>query len=268
MAGRAPVPEGDSVFRAARRLNTALAGATVTRFELRVPQAATVDLTGDVVHDVVARGKHLLHRIGPWTLHTHLKMEGEWHVYRRGERWRAPGFRARAVIGAHAPDGTEWETVGFDLADIRVVPTTAEDELVGYLGPDPLSDAWDPAAAAQNLAADSRAVHVALQDQRNVAGFGNEYVNEILFVRGVLPTTPASETDAASLVDLGSRMIRANRDRSDRTFTGDARPGRTTWVYRREGRPCRRCGTLIRGGSLGADPTRERIVFWCPTCQR
>ncbi|WP_214468349.1 DNA-formamidopyrimidine glycosylase family protein [Microbacterium flavescens] len=261
------MPEGDTVYRTARRLDDALAGATVTRFELRVPQVAAVDLTGSVVHGVVSRGKHLLHRIGDQTLHSHLKMEGEWHVYRRGERWRNAAFKARAVIGATSPDGTEWETVGFDLADITVVPTTAEDTLVGYLGPDPLSPDWDPAEAARRLSADSRAVHVAIQDQRNVAGFGNEYANEILFVRGVLPTTPAERTDAAALVDLGARMIRANRDRSGRTFTGDARPGRSTWVYRREGRECRRCGAIIRGGSLGADPTKERIVFWCPVCQ-
>jgi endonuclease VIII len=261
------VPEGDTVYRTARRLDTALHGATVTRFELRVPQLATADLTGQTIHEVVPRGKHLLHRIGEHTLHSHLKMEGEWHVYRRGDRWRAAAFKARAVIGATAPDGTEWETVGFDLADLALVLTRDEDSLVGYLGPDPLSDSWDPGEAARRLGDDTRAVHVALQDQRNVAGFGNEYVNEILFVRGILPTTPAHETDAAAIVDLGSRMIRANRDRSGRTFTGDARPGRSTWVYRREGRPCRRCGTAIRGGSLGADPTRERIVFWCPVCQ-
>lgn len=261
------MPEGDTVYRAARRLDEALAGATVTRFELRVPQVATVDLTGEVVRGVFSRGKHLLHRIGDQTLHTHLKMEGEWHVYRRGERWRNAAFKARAVIGATAPDGTEWETVGFDLADIAVVPTSAEDSLVGYLGPDPLAADWDPGEAARRLGADRRAVHVALQDQRNVAGFGNEYANEILFVRGILPTTPANETDAAAIVDLGARMIRANRDRSGRTFTGDSRPGRSTWVYRREGRECRRCGTLIRGGELGADPTKERIVFWCPVCQ-
>ena len=262
------MPEGDTVHRTARRLDAALAGATVTRFELRVPQAATVDLSGEIAHGVVARGKHLLHRIGDQTLHSHLKMEGEWHVYHRGERWRAPAFRARAVIGATAPDGAEWETVGFDLAEITVVPTRDEETLVGHLGPDPLSEDWDPAEAARRLAADTRPVHVALQDQRNIAGFGNEYVNEILFVRGILPTTPANETDAAAVVDLGARMIRANRDRAGRTFTGDARRGQTTWVYRREGRPCRRCGTLIRGGALGADPTRERIVFWCPSCQR
>jgi len=256
------VPEGDTVFRAARRLHEALAGHPVARFDLRVPQVATVDLTGEVVHAVVPRGKHILHRIGAWTLHSHLKMEGEWHVYRRGGRWRKPGYKARAIVGT-----TEWDTVGFDLADIAVVPTEREGELVDHLGPDPLAQDWDPAEAARRLVADPREIHVALLDQRNVAGFGNEYANEILFVRGILPTTPAPEVDTASLVEVGTRMIRANRDRSGRTFTGDSRPGQSTWVYRREGRPCRRCGTQIRGGELGADPTRERIIFWCPVCQ-
>ena len=256
------MPEGDTVFRTAQRLDEALAGALVTRFELRVPQAATVDLRGREVHGVVSRGKHLLHRIGEHTLHSHLKMEGTWHVYRPGDRWRKPAFTARAIVGT-----PECETVGFDLADISVVPTADEARLVGHLGPDPLSGDWDPAEAVRRLSADTRAVHVAIQDQRNIAGFGNEYANEILFVRGVLPTTPADETDAAAMVDLGARMIRANRMRVNRTFTGDARPGMTTWVYGREGRPCRRCGTPIRGGSLGADATRQRNVFWCPTCQ-
>jgi endonuclease-8 len=110
-------------------------------------------------------------------------------------------------------------------------------------------------------------VHVAIQDQRNIAGFGNEYASEILFVRGILPTTPADRTAAVALVDLGARMIRANRDRPGRTFTGDSRRGQSTWVYGREGRPCRRCGSVIRRGTLGADPTKQRIAFWCPVCQ-
>ncbi|NYF16736.1 endonuclease-8 [Microbacterium sp. AK009] len=256
------MPEGDTVFRAARRLHEALAGHPVARFDLRVPQVATVDLTGETVHAVIPKGKHILHRIGAWTLHSHLKMEGEWHVYRRGGRWRKPGYKARAVVGT-----TEWDTVGFDLADIAVVPTEREGELVDHLGPDPLAQDWDPAEAARRLVADPREIHVALLDQRNVAGFGNEYANEILFVRGILPTTPASEVDAAALLEVGTRMIRANRDRSGRTFTGDSRPGQSTWVYRRDGRPCRRCGTQILGGELGPDPTRERIIFWCPVCQ-
>jgi endonuclease-8 len=256
------VPEGDSVYQVARRLREALAGAEVTAFDLRVPQAATVDLRGGTVHDVMPRGKHLLHRIGEYTLHSHLKMEGEWHLYRPGARWHKPAYTARAVVGTR-----DWQSVGFDLADIAVVPTADEERLVGYLGPDPLSDSWDPVEAAGRLGSDSRAVHVAIQDQRNIAGFGNEYASEILFVRGILPTTPADRTDAVALVDLGARMIRANRDRPGRTFTGDSRRGQATWVYGREGRPCRRCGSIIRRTTLGADPTKQRIAFWCPVCQ-
>jgi endonuclease-8 len=150
---------------------------------------------------------------------------------------------------------------------VEVLPTADEDRIVGHLGPDPLSPSWDPVEAARRLSADTRAVHVALLDQRNVAGFGNEYANELLFVRGILPTTPATDVDATGLLQTGARMIQVNRDRHGRTFTGDTRPGRQTWVYRREGKPCRRCGTLIRRTDLGADPTAERIVFWCPRCQ-
>ncbi|MBU4464348.1 MAG: Fpg/Nei family DNA glycosylase [Actinobacteria bacterium] len=257
------MPEGDTVYRAAKRLHEVLAGHEALRFDLRVPQAATVDLQGETVHGVVPRGKHLLLRIGEFTLHSHLKMEGEWHTYRRGEKWRKPAFKARAIVGNGG-----WDAVGFDLAMIEVLPTRDEDRVVGHLGPDPLAAEWDPAEAARRVSVDPRPVHVALLDQRSVAGFGNEYVNEILFVRGILPTTPASETDAAALIDVGARMLRANRDRTPRTFTGDARPGRSTWVYGRTGRPCRRCGTLIREGSLGTDPTKERNTFWCPNCQR
>lgn len=256
------MPEGDTVYRTAERLTKALAGSEVTRFDLRVPQAATVDLRGQTLHAVVPRGKHLLHRIGDWTLHSHLKMEGVWHVYPRGGRWRRPAYTARAIVGTAA-----WDAVGFDLAEISVVRTRDEAQLVGHLGPDPLGPDWDAVEAARRLGADDRPVHVALLDQRNIAGFGNEYANEMLFVRGILPLTPASRTDVAALIDVGVRMIRANRDRGERTFTGDSRPGRSTWVYRREGKPCRRCGSVIRAGSLGADPTRERNTFWCPTCQ-
>ena len=91
------MPEGDTVFRTARRLHEALAGEEVTRFDIRVPRHATADLTGEVVHEVVPRGKHLLMRIGEYTLHSHLKMEGRWLVFRPGERWRSPAFQARAL---------------------------------------------------------------------------------------------------------------------------------------------------------------------------
>ncbi|WP_029150109.1 DNA-formamidopyrimidine glycosylase family protein [Microbacterium indicum] len=256
------MPEGDTVFRAARRLNAALAGSEVTRFDLRTPRVATVDLSGQTVHEVEARGKHLLMRIGSRTVHSHLGMDGAWHIYAPRQPWRRPAFSARAIIASQA-----CTAVGFDLARLDVVPTTEEHSLVGHLGPDLLGPDWDPIQASENLARDARPIHVALLDQRNLAGLGNVYASEILFLRGVRPTTPAAEVATADLAETGARTIRANRDRSVRTFTGDARAGRTTWVYQRENRRCRRCGTLILAGGIGADPTRERRVFWCPTCQ-
>lgn len=256
------MPEGDTVFRTAKRLAAALVGHEVVRFDIRVPGSATADLRGQVVREVVPRGKHILHRIGDQTLHSHLRMDGEWHVYSVGAPWRKPEFAARAIVGT-----ADWETVGFDLAMVEVLPTKDEDRVIGHLGPDPLAEDWDPAEAARRLATDDRAVHVAVQDQRNVAGLGNEYANEMLFVRGILPTRPAAEVDTLALVVLGARMMRTNLEGPGRTFTGDARPGRSTWVYGRAGKPCRRCGTRIERGALGADPTRERVVFWCPRCQ-
>lgn len=256
------MPEGDTVHRAAAKLDAALAGEVVTRFDIRVPGSATADLRGETVHAVVPRGKHLLARIGAYTLHSHLKMEGLWHVYRPGERWRRPAFKARAIVGVAGADA-----VGFDLAMVEVLPTADEGRIVGHLGPDPLGPDWDAAEAARRLSADARPAHVALLDQRNVAGFGNVYANEILFVRGIAPTTPATEIDADAVLDLGTRMIRANLPRSERTFTGDSRAGRRMWVYGREGKPCRRCGTIVRATTLGATATSERNVFWCPRCQ-
>lgn len=256
------MPEGDTVHRAAAKLSAALAGREVTRFDIRVPGSATADLRGETVHEVVARGKHLLERIGAYTLHSHLKMEGRWDVYRPGELWRRPAFKARAIVGVTGAD-----TVGFDLAMVEVLPTADEDRVVGHLGPDLLGPDWNEAEAVRRVSTDTRAAHVALLDQRNVAGFGNVYANELLFVRGIAPTTPANQIDVAATIALGHRMIHANLPRAERTFTGDSRPGRRMWVYGREGAPCRRCGTPIRATTLGASATSERNVFWCPTCQ-
>lgn len=271
------MPEGDTVFRTARVLDRALRGGRITRFELRVPRQATADLAGLVVDEVTSYGKHLLHHIGDWTLHSHLRMEGRWEWHRPGERWCSPGHQARVVLAVAAhPGGPAVESVGFEVAEVRLVPRDEEHLLLDHLGPDPLGAAWDadPAGsrgrdeAVRRLAADTRPLHVALLDQRNVAGFGNEYGNEICFLAGVDPRRPARETDAAAILRLGARMIRANRLRVERTTTGDRRRGQRLWVCFRAGRPCRRCGTPIAFDRLGADPARLRDVYWCPRCQR
>jgi endonuclease-8 len=258
------VPEGDTVFRSARALNEVLAGQVLDRCDIRVPAFATVDLTGERVESVVSVGKHLLHRIGEFTIHSHLKMEGSWHIYRGDTAWRRPAWQARAILGV--PGVT---TVGFQLGELEVVPREREDEVVGYLGPDILGPSWDADVALANLTRDpDRAIGLALLDQRVIAGLGNVYRNELLFLRGLLPTRPVRDVpDPAGLIALAHRLILANRDRVERTTTGDLRRGKMTYVNRRERQPCLRCGTAIRRGSLGEDELTERDTYFCPVCQ-
>lgn len=258
------MPEGDTVWRAARDQHAALAGQVLTASDFRVARFATADLSGETVHEVVARGKHLLHRIGEYTLHTHLKMEGIWRVYRPGERWQRPSHHARVILSTAA-----LQSVGFALGTTELVRRDEEDSVVGHLGPDLLGPDWDAGIALRNLESDAeRPVFVAILDQRNLAGWGNVFANELLFVRGLHPERLMGQVpDAAALVDTGRRMIVVNRDRPQRVTTGDMRPGKRFWVYGRSGKPCLRCGTPIRQGELGADELTERVVYWCPRCQ-
>ena len=258
------MPEGDTVHQAARRLDRALTGQVVTTSDVRVPAYATVALSGATVHSVRARGKHLLMRIGDVVVHSHLKMEGEWRVHRPGERWRRPAHQARVVI--ETPGAT---AVGFDLGVLEVFPAVEEAERMAYLGPDLLGADWDADEAVRRLAASPDVpIAVALGDQRNLAGLGNVYVNELCFLRGLLPTRPVSTVDLPPLVDLASRVIRANRERISRTTTGVDRRGERLWVYGRGGEPCRRCGTRIAHGRLGRTDLELRETYWCPNCQR
>lgn len=257
------MPEGDTVWRTAHHLDEALAGRVLTSTEFRVPRYATVDLSGQTVREVVSRGKHLLLRTDEFSVHTHLKMEGSWHLYRPASPWRRPAHSARAVLRTDA-----WVAVGFSLGLVEVLPIADEESAVGYLGPDVLDPGFDRDTALANLVREpDLSVFVALHDQRNLSGFGNEYVNELLFLGGVDPHTPIRDVDVARVVDRGVRLIGANRDRIERSFTGDLRPGRLHWVFARDGRMCHRCGTTIRRTELGAGPTELRNVFWCPTCQ-
>jgi endonuclease-8 len=257
------VPEGDTVYLTAKNLDAALAGHELTRCDIRVPAFATVDLTGDVVDGVTSRGKHLLMRVGAATIHSHLKMEGSWHLYRPGSSWRRPAFQARAVL-----ETADWTAVGFSLGLLEVLPTAEVDAALSWLGPDLLGPDWDAAEAVRRLAAaPERPIAVALADQGNLAGLGNEYVNELCFLRGLAPTRPVAEVpDLPGLVALAHRLITANRERV-RSTTGDLRPGRRSWVFSRDGQPCRRCGTVIRRGLLGRNELEQRITYWCPRCQ-
>ncbi|WP_308199723.1 DNA-formamidopyrimidine glycosylase family protein [Aeromicrobium wangtongii] len=258
------MPEGDTVWRTAHRLHDALAGQELLRTDFRVPAFATVDLSGEVVDEVVSRGKHLLIRTGQHSIHSHLKMEGAWHLYRHGTDWRRPGHSARAVL-----QNAQWQAVGYSLGILEVLDLDDEESAVGHLGPDLLGPDWDLDEAVRRTSADpQRPVFLALLDQRNLAGFGNEYVNELLFIQGLRPTRPVGEVaDLRRVISRGQRMLDVNKSRIDRSFTGSARTGEERWVYGRERSRCRRCGTRIQTGQLGDRPTAERNTFWCPHCQ-
>jgi len=258
------VPEGDVVWSTARRLHAALAGQVLTRTDFRVPKFATVDLSEQLVTEVVARGKHLLIRTGNGlTVHTHLKMEGSWRVSPASTPL-TQSYKIRLVLA-----NARWQAAGYLLGVTEVLPTAGEDQVVGHLGPDLLGQDWDPAEAASRLARDpDKQIGEALLDQRNLAGLGTVYMAETLFLRGVDPQRPVgSVEDLHALVGLGHRLLDANKMRPGHVTTGDTGRGRENWVYGRAGRPCRRCGTPIRRGEQGP-PGQERLRFWCPNCQK
>ncbi|KUL35790.1 DNA-formamidopyrimidine glycosylase family protein [Actinoplanes awajinensis] len=270
------MPEGDTVWNTARVVERALTGATLTGSDFRVPRLATTDLTGWTVTESASRGKHLLLRLTPGethrdpgespaetaepggpgdnrraaaaqkplTLHSHLRMEGAWRTYAPGERWTGrPAHLIRVVLRTERA-----VAVGYHLHDLTLIPTAEEESLVGHLGPDLLGADWDAAEAVRRIAAHPEAtISEALLDQRNLAGVGNLYRAETLFLRGLWPWTRVADVaDLTGTVELSQRLVASNRGRWTQTTTGSLRRGETSYVYGRRAQPCRRCGTAIR----------------------
>lgn len=264
-SGGDEVPEGDTVWLVAKRLHDALAGRDLTRTDFRVPSLATTDLTDRSVLEVVARGKHLLTRIeGGLTVHSHLRMDGRWHLHRPGQRWTGgPGWQVRVVLS-----NDEWDAIGYRLPVLELVETAREDAVVGHLGPDLLDPAFDRDEALRRLGSDPHPeIGQALLDQRNLAGIGNLYKAESLFLRRTSPWTPVAEVDdLGALVDTARRLLDANKAHAAQTTTGDPRAGRNHYVFERSRRPCLRCGTPVASAMQGVAPY-DRITYWCPTCQ-
>ena len=165
------MPEGDVVWHTARRLHEALAGRTLTRSDFRVPALATADLTGDVVTETVSRGKHLLTRTrNGLTVHTHLRMDGDWRVRPAAEQIR-DSHRIRLLLA-----NEDWQAIGYQLGVVELIRTSEESRVTGHLGPDLLGPDWDCAEAVRRLSAEpDRPIGEALLDQRNLAGIGNVY---------------------------------------------------------------------------------------------
>lgn len=257
------MPEGDTIFKTARTLQRALAGQHITRFETGLVQLARVDrdrpLAGRTVERVEAAGKHLLMTFsGDLILRTHMRMNGSWHIYRPGERWQLPRSAMRIVI--ETPD---WVAVAFrvHVAEFIRGADLARHRPVAELGPDLLADRFDLEEALRRLQAHAaEPIAEVLLDQRVLAGIGNIYKSETLFVAGVHPGTAVGALDERTLrtvIAVARRLLSESVAETPRRATA-------RHVYSRGGQPCRQCGTPIASRKSGDD---ARVTYWCPTCQ-
>ena len=268
------MPEGDSVYLLARRLDRQLRGRRLARTDLRVPRLATRDLAGRTVLGHTTYGKHLLTRLDggrdaaePATLHSHLLMDGDWVHTRPGKVLPSRVMHEVRVVLETERDGTAW---GLRLHRLDLVPTAQEDQLVGHLGPDPLRRDFDADEAVRRLRRDpAQPLVSALLDQTLICGLGNLWVNELAYLSGVSPWTPVGEVDVERVVERATTALRhsATVPGAYQVTTGSARRGETHWVSGRQRRPCLRCGTTVQMvPELGNDPANRR-TWWCPHCQ-
>ena len=273
------MPEGDTIFRAAATLQKALAGKKVERFESVFPALTRVHedhpFTGATIDRVHSRGKHLLMQFSNgFVLRTHMRMNGSWHIYRPGEKWRRPARDMRVLVAT-----ADFEAVGFDIPVAEFVKEGAlpKHAVLARLGPDVLAEGFDRDEAMRRLRDRQRfEIAEALLNQQVMAGLGNVYKSEVLFMCRINPFAAVgslSEDDLGHLVDTGRKLLRINVESSVApmtTYTGYRRttrrndPGERLWVYGRARLPCRRCGTAINVRKQGAG---ARLTYWCPRCQ-
>ena len=260
------MPEGDAVWRTAKRLNEALAGQPVARWELRWGDLGGSDKRGRTTVEVVVRGKHLLHRLDDgWTLHTHLRMEGRWRVVPVAEatprRLRDPWLRA--VVGTESQVG-----LGRQLGNLDLVPTVQEARLVGHLGPDLLGDDWDAAEAIRRISErPDEPLGAALLEQRNLAGIGTMWAAEICFLEKVSPWQRVGDLDPeqlAAVVGRAHRLLRGTLKFRGSVSTGNWRE--PLYIYGRPGRACPRCANAVTRATIGQAP-QQRELYYCPRCQ-
>ena len=271
------MPEGDTIHGAARRVGAALVGREIVSLETPQPRHRLdrwpQRLAGRSIRSVDARGKHLLLRFaGGLTLHSHLRLGGSWHVYRRGERWRRSPRRAWLVLRT-----PEHEVVQFDgpVLELMTDARTRSDPRLASLGPDVLATDFDEAAYLARLREDdgTQGIGDALLDQRNVAGIGNVWKSEGCYLARLDPWRAVADVfDAEALAVVREvrplmrrSAVRGGWIESYRPARGLVAEGRPTWVYGREGLPCRTCSTPVRARGQGDD---NRTTFWCPECQR
>jgi endonuclease VIII len=274
------VPEGDTIYRAARTLHRALAGHAVTKFESVLPKLTRVDvdsgIVGRAIEKVEADGKWMLmHFSGDLILLSHMLMSGSWHIYRHGERWQRRAIDMRMVI-----ETAIFVVVGFNVpvAEFHTPDSLARRPGFSKLGPSLLDEEFDEATAiARLMSRPEEETGVVLLTQSVMAGIGNVYKSEICFACGVNPfrrISTLTKEELGGLVSTARKFLLANVTESSgdrimtyvgmRRTTGRSNPDEGLWVYHRRGEPCRECGAAIESRKQGIE---ARTTFWCPVCQ-
>ena len=274
------MPEGDTIWRAARTLQKALAGKIVTGFETVLPQLARVDhdapLTSRTVDCVSASGKWMAMRFsGDLILLTHMLMSGSWHIYRPGERWRRSRYHMRIAIST-----ADLIAVAFNVpvAEFHTADSLLRRKGHNALGPALLEPDFDPAAAAASLRLHPEMeIGSALLKQSVIAGLGNVFKSEVCFVCRIHPfkkIESLSRSDIERIVSTAQKLMRMNVSSTAgdqmvtysglRRTTGRSDPSARLWVYRRAGEACRVCGAALVSRKQGPE---VRTTYWCPRCQ-
>jgi endonuclease-8 len=272
------MPEGDTIFRAGRTLDRTLAGQVVNRFESTFPSVNRINedhpVVGRTIVSVASRGKHLLMTFsGDLVLHTHMRMNGSWHLYRPGAPWRRASRDMRLLVGTAKAVAVGFNVPVADLLTSRELERHGE---LRALGPDLLAPTIDRAEVFRRMRARGRlGIGEVLLDQRVVAGIGNVFMSETLFLAGVDPfaaTASLTDDELGLLVDVGREQLNANvLSRSQtlspsigRRTTRSLDPRERLWVYGRGGKPCRRCGSTIQAKKTGL---HAHLTYWCARCQ-
>ncbi len=268
------VPEGDTIYRTAVSIRQWIGGRVVTSAQSQVPGLNLQTLPGRTIDTVEPHGKHLVISFGthpdfeddqPVALHSHMRMSGSWHVYTTSAEWQRPRKQAKVIITA-----SDRLAVCFNAPIISLLPVRDVDRGtgIGRLGPDVLVDPFNAADVVVRARAtrNADAIGEVLLDQQVVAGIGNIYRCESLFLERIHPWTLLRElTDSAleALLTTASRIMRANLGKPIGRNFGNGE--NQTWVYGRTGLPCKNCGTPIQTRKQG---TQARTAYWCSSCQR
>ncbi len=265
------MPEGDTIHKVARVLGPVLSGERLERVWLRSGGGGV--LRGRRVERVHALGKHLLVSLEPWerhpdTLRVHLGMPGSWHLYPAGGKPKRSSRSVVVLLGTRRHDAVCFRAPQVELGHEAQMRRSGA---LALLGPDVLGTDFCPREAAQRARV-PRALGEVLLDQTVVCGLGNVYRNELCFVAGVHPATPATalseealermfEQARSWLLDNLGPWMRVTRGPPPGPRSGE---GDRHWVYGRQGRPCLRCGTRIRRFKQGGP---ARVAYVCPRCQ-